>query len=295
MTHLTKVKTKLAIHAHRKVSGLLDGQYASVQSGRSLDFADLREYVVGDDVKDIDWKATARHSKPLVKRYVADRKHTVMLAIATGRTMAANATPNEAKSDVALMAAGTIGYLATRHGDYVGLYASRGDSVDAFRPSMREIDVERMLNRAEAMCSLDSPVPDLEALLWFAIGATRRRNIVLLIIDDIDLTPVEEGLLKRMAVQHEVLLVAVGDLDPTDQRLQGRAIRQLDTGRILPLYAESDQLLAREITAARADCRRRRAALCATLGIAYEQVSSCDEVIGTMLRLLERTNHAARR
>ena len=60
-----------------------------IQVGRGIDFNDLREYVRGDDVKDIDWKASARTRMLLVRRYVAERKHTVVLAVSTGRSMAA--------------------------------------------------------------------------------------------------------------------------------------------------------------------------------------------------------------
>jgi uncharacterized protein (DUF58 family) len=71
--HLTRIKTRLSIHAHRKVRGLLEGEYAALHVGRGIDFNDLREYVRGDDVKDIDWKASARGRQLLVKRYVAER------------------------------------------------------------------------------------------------------------------------------------------------------------------------------------------------------------------------------
>ena len=50
---------------------MLDGEHGSIHKGRSMDFDDLREYVLGDDVKDLDWKATARSGRPLVKRFVA--------------------------------------------------------------------------------------------------------------------------------------------------------------------------------------------------------------------------------
>ena len=51
----TKVKAKMDLYTHEKVRSLLDGQYGSVFKGRSLDFDDLREYIPGDDIKDIDW------------------------------------------------------------------------------------------------------------------------------------------------------------------------------------------------------------------------------------------------
>ena len=113
---LRRVQTRLYIHAHRAVRGLIEGEYRSVFHGRSMDFDDLRPYVPGDEFKDIDWKATARYGSPLTKRYIASRKHTVVLVVDTGRDMAALAASGENKRDIAVLAAGTIGYLAIRHG-----------------------------------------------------------------------------------------------------------------------------------------------------------------------------------
>ena len=87
--HVPRVKARLALHSNRKVRGLLDGEYASAQTGRGMEFNDLREYVRGDDVKDLDWKASARSGQLLIERYVAVRKHTVLLVVSTGRSMAA--------------------------------------------------------------------------------------------------------------------------------------------------------------------------------------------------------------
>ena len=294
MAHLTRIKANLKIPAHRKVSGLLDGRYASLHHARSLDFADLREYVVGDDVKDIDWKATARHARPLVKTYVADRKHTVLLAVATGRTFSAQASVHDTKSDVALMFAGLLGYLATRHGDSVGLCACAPDRIEAFRPSMREIEVERMLNRAEGFCTADAVDPDRSALLDFVLASTHRRNIVVIICDDVAITPTQVGLLTRAVAQHQVFLVTIADLDPTESSLRDVELVEVATGRAVPDFVQGDQLLAAEVAASDADRHARRAELCKKLGIAHVQVASCDEVIPGAFALLAGANRVAR-
>ena len=123
---LQRVKSKLSIFAHRKARGMLEGEYGSVFKGRSLDFDDLRAYVPGDEVRDIDWKATARHGSPLVRRYLAVRRQTLLLVTDTGRNMAAESRDGEQKKDIAVLALGVVGYLAHRHGDDVGLVC--GDS-----------------------------------------------------------------------------------------------------------------------------------------------------------------------
>ena len=80
-TLVNKVKGKLSIHVRRRSVALLDGGYASIHKGRSMDFDDLREYTVGDDVRDIDWKASARHGSMLIKRYVAERHFSLIIII----------------------------------------------------------------------------------------------------------------------------------------------------------------------------------------------------------------------
>ena len=152
---LRKVKAKTALHAHRKVRSVLDGEHGSIHKGRSMDFDDLREYVLGDDVKDLDWKATARSGRPLVKRFVATRQHAVMLVVDTGRSMSALADATSTKRDVAIFAAGVVAQLATRHGDLVGLLAgpapphvSMGRNAARalyIPPGSRDVHIERIL------------------------------------------------------------------------------------------------------------------------------------------------------
>ena len=77
--YITKVKANISIYATQKTSSVLDGTYTSVYMGRSMNFEDLREYVPGDSIRDIDWKASSRSRNLLVKRYVAEKKHNILL------------------------------------------------------------------------------------------------------------------------------------------------------------------------------------------------------------------------
>ena len=121
MPRLTRVHTEVMLATRGKVSGWLDGAHQSVNAGRSLEFHDVREYVRGDDVSDIDWKASARGGQLLVQRHVAERRTTLLIALATGRSMAAMADPSTVKRDLMLDAAATLASLALASGDYVGM------------------------------------------------------------------------------------------------------------------------------------------------------------------------------
>ncbi|HET8896291.1 MAG TPA: DUF58 domain-containing protein, partial [Protaetiibacter sp.] len=78
------MKSKLFIASTLKSMHPLDGGYASLVRGRSLDFEDLRPYEHGDEVRDIDWRATARAGEPMVKRSYAERRHTILFVVDTG-------------------------------------------------------------------------------------------------------------------------------------------------------------------------------------------------------------------
>ena len=162
---LRKVKTTMSIHAHRRTLELLDGEYASIHHGRSHDFDDLREYQPGDDVKDIDWKATARSHVPLVKRYIASRQHNLLLVVDSGRNMAATAESGETKREIAILVAGVLGYLATRHGDRVALLMGDADRLDSMQEGGSESHLERMLRRMDEAIGVDGPRSDLEGVL----------------------------------------------------------------------------------------------------------------------------------
>lgn len=295
MALLTKIKTSLAISSRRPVTGLLDGQYTSTLTGRSLDFQDLREYVVGDDVKDFDWKATARHGQPQVRRYVADRKHTVLLVVAAGVDFAGQATLADTKADVAIMAAGLMGYLATRHGDYVGLLVSKGEDVTALRPSTKEVDLERMLTTVQGLCGPQAPRADLPALLEYATTAVRRRTIMVLVVDDIVLDLRVQARLRRLLVQHELYLVVVTDLPPAGDQVTSSDLVDLDGGQPVPAFLRNDAGLADQWRTQVSHRRRERAEMLTRLGISHVVVGSTNEVVGAILTLLRRSQHAHRR
>ena len=72
---------RIHIRTRRLVDGALAGEYHSVFKGRGMEFAEVREYVPGDDVRTIDWNVTARMGQPFVKQYVEERELTVMLLV----------------------------------------------------------------------------------------------------------------------------------------------------------------------------------------------------------------------
>ena len=91
MTYISRIQGNMkgykTIYTTKATSRIIDGSYNSIYKGRSMNFDELREYVVGDDIKDMDWKASARSQKLLVRQYIAEKKHNIMLVMDAGKRM----------------------------------------------------------------------------------------------------------------------------------------------------------------------------------------------------------------
>ena len=96
-SRVARVRGRLALPTLRRATGLLDGRHKSVLLGHGQDFDDLSLYRPGDDVSDIDWKASARIGQPVIKRYQREANLPLVLAVDTGRTMAAQTPAGEDK------------------------------------------------------------------------------------------------------------------------------------------------------------------------------------------------------
>ena len=292
---LPRIKQRMAIHAHRAVRGLLEGEYAAAQTGRSLDFNDLREYVRGDDVKDLEWKASARSGQLLVKRYAAVRKHTIQLVVSTGRSMAAHHAPEVTKRDLSVFVAGVIGLLAVRHGDRVAMAYGDAASQHALPPGAGEMHLERCLEAAYDATSTSGAPSDLAAVLGYVARTVRRRTILLIVCDETGVDDDLAAALRRLVVQHEVLLVTIDDLDPTGVAAGAPGVVDIDSGAPLPAWARADAALAREyadtVLAERTSLGQRLD----QLGVVNERVHDHASAITAVFRLLERHRHARRR
>jgi uncharacterized protein (DUF58 family) len=291
---LRRVKTTLSIRAHRRVLGLLDGEYTSVFHGRSMEFDDIRPYVAGDEVRDIDWKATARLGAPMTKRFIASRKHTILVIADTGRNMAALAEHGDTKRDLAVLAAGTIGYLAIRHGDRVALVAGDADHTVFVRPESTEAHLERMLQRIDTNTATDAAASDLTKQLEYAAKAFRRRMIVFVIADDRELSEPEQRLVRRLCVQHELLWLRIGDADIMRPEWSARGMHDVHDAAPIPAFLRESRALRAEFAAAVAASAARSADVFESFAVSSKRVSSLADVVPGLFRLLEVHRHARR-
>ena len=102
------LSTRIQLPVMRKLLSVMDGQHSALRQGRGWEFMDLAPYQPGDDVREIDWAATARTGSPVIKRHEATANLQVMLVVDTGREMGALAPSGETKEEIALAACEAI-------------------------------------------------------------------------------------------------------------------------------------------------------------------------------------------
>ncbi|WP_245958618.1 DUF58 domain-containing protein [Microbacterium bovistercoris] len=286
------MKSKLFIHSSKKSMHALDGAYASLLRGRSLDFEDLRPYEYGDQVRDIDWRATAKHGEPLVKRTKATRMHTVLFVVDTGRGMKALAEDERPKSELAVLVAGALGFLTVRHGDDFSMVHGDASGIQRLAPSGTEGGLEHALRRIQRAVDASTAPNDRDALLGYVARTIARRMIVVIVTDEEPTTDETERMLRRLKVQHDVLWVTLRDADPVLHTRAHSARRDVDTSWRVPDFAHGDPAIMAELAAQEAADIARRDDLLRRLEISHTEIEGQDSAVPALLRMLNRRSHA---
>src|SRR3989442_7385559 len=117
------------------VNDIFSGEYHSVFKGRGMEFAEVREYIPGDDIRSIDWNVTARLGSYYVKKYVEERELTVMLAVDLSAS-GVFGSGNQFKRDLATEVCSILAFSAIKNNDKVGC-ALFTDDVELFIPPQK--------------------------------------------------------------------------------------------------------------------------------------------------------------
>jgi uncharacterized protein (DUF58 family) len=278
-----RILQRIDWHVIRRLDGLLQGDYRSLFYGYGVDFADLREYQPGDDVRAIDWNVTARMDTPYVRQYVEERELIAWFLLDLSPSQDFG-TLRRAKRAVLIDFVALIARLLTRHGNRVGaiLYGSEVERI--IPPKGGRIQVLRLLHDLLRRSEQGrAPLTDLSPLLAAALGAIKRRSLIFLVSDFI-CAPGWERPLTMLARHHE--LVAVRLWDPRELELPDVGpifMEDAETGE--QLYVDTHDRRFRQRFAEAA--RRREAALAEVLrraGVTTLALSTDEDLVRAIIR-----------
>ena len=209
----------------------LDGMIPVLIRGQGTEFDSLREYVIGDDVRSIDWRATARRADVVVRTWRPERDRRVVIVLDTGRTSAGRVgvDPTAAdpggwpRLDWSMDAALLLAALASRAGDHVDFLAhDRVSRAGVFNASRTEL----LAQLVGAMAPLQPALVESDATAIVAAVQRRvRRRALVVLMTDLNASALDEGLmtvLPQLSAKHQVLVAAVAD-PRVDRLAAGRA------------------------------------------------------------------------
>ncbi len=191
----------------RLANDLFAGQYESAFKGRGMEFAEVREYQIGDDIRTIDWNVSARFGRPFVKVFHEERELTVILLLDLSGSHLFG-TRNKFKRELLAEIAGMLAFLAIRTNDKVGaiLFSS---SVEKYIPPKKGAShVWRVIKEIFTYEPRD-PNTNIDAVLTYLNRVAKRHSILFLISDCMDAG--FERSLRLTARKHDLTVIQVRD------------------------------------------------------------------------------------
>jgi uncharacterized protein (DUF58 family) len=181
VTELLESVRRVEVRTNRLVNDTMGGAYLSGFKGRGMDFEELREYIPGDDVRDIDWNVTHRLGRPFVKRFREERELTAVLAVDVSASSSFGSA-NRTKREFAAEIAATLAMSAAKNGDKVALLLFT-DEVELFVPPRKGRRHILRLVRELLMHQPKKRGTDISGALGFLNHVLHRRAIVFLLTD----------------------------------------------------------------------------------------------------------------
>jgi len=241
---------RVEIRTHRLVNDMLAGRYHSAFKGRGMDFDEVREYASGDEIRNIDWKVSARTGKLFVKQYREERELTILLLIdisASGLFGSAGRSKREYMAELGSV----LAFSAVGNNDKVGLVLFT-DTIELFIPPAKGRRHILRVIREILFFQPQHDRTDLTQALDFTNQVIRRQAVVFLISDFClpgafdDALAALEPKLKLTHRRHD--LIAISVTDPRENQLP-------NVGRIIVEDAETGEQVL--INTGRASVRNR--------------------------------------
>ncbi|HIP29169.1 MAG TPA: DUF58 domain-containing protein [Sulfurovum sp.] len=200
---MNKTVKKIILKTKKQVYGDMLGNNASLFQGEGFEFAELREYVYGDDIRKIDWKTTAKLGKPFVKVYKEERElNVVVVSMLSGSTYFGTV---KQKSDIMAEVVATLGFSAVKNSDLFSHMVFADKMYDFSKASKKIFAVHKAVEEVTEFSSLGKEA-NYKSLVETLIKRLKKKALLFIISDFVG-----EIDLKLLAKKHDIFAVIVRD------------------------------------------------------------------------------------
>lgn len=282
---LIKKIRKIEIKTRGLSNNIFAGEYHSAFKGRGVIFSEVREYLPGDDVRDIDWNVTSRHNKPYVKVYEEERELTVMLIVDVSGSRDFGAVGEVKKEKMAEIAA-TLAFSSIQNNDKVGVIFF-SDKIEKFIPPQKGRKHILLIIREIINFVPESKGTDIDIALKFLTNAIKKRATAFLISDFID----NHDYSLSMTIanrKHDVAAIQV--YDPRDAEIPDVGLirlRDLETGNTLWVDSSSKKV-RKNYAKLWYEQQQRISAITTKSGVDMASVTTNEDFVKPLLGLFRR-------
>ena len=236
------------------------GTYRSVFRGSGLEFEEVREYEPGDDIRSIDWNVTARMGMPYIKKFREDRELNILLAVDVSASSWFGSV-DQSKRDLAAEVAALLAMTAMRSHDRVGLLRF-AEGLQDWMPSRRGREHLLQVIRELLFAQPRRVRTEMTAAARFLTNVTKKRSVVFLISDFLDVHLVDDPSVRMLGRKHDVIALVLNDPRELDLPNVGVvALEDAETGAIAHINTSDRRLRDEYATSARRRRTERRQAL----------------------------------
>ncbi|MBR2374295.1 MAG: DUF58 domain-containing protein [Lentisphaeria bacterium] len=267
----------LEIRTDRMVDEISGGAYRSVFKGSGIEFDEVREYTIEDDVRTIDWNVSARMGVPYVKKFVEERELNIMLLVDVSASGAFGSGAKSKRQSAAELAA-LIAFSASRNNDKVSLMMF-SDKIELYVPPRSGRRHILRLIREMLAFKPENPGTDIALALKESARILKKRSVVFLISDLIGNSDFSSAL-KQLNRRHDVIAVQI--FDPVEREWpvnESIELEDAETGEIITIPAGNSSELQQQL-----DLRNSSiAALCRSAKVDRVEIESGSEVIKPLI------------
>ncbi|MEW6193901.1 MAG: DUF58 domain-containing protein [Bacteroidota bacterium] len=232
---LLKQVKQIEIRTRGIVNDVFSGEYHSVFKGRGMEFSEVREYHVGDDVRSIDWNVSARFGHPFVKIFEEERELTVMLLVDMSGSLVFGSI-DKTKQQIAAELSAILAFSALKNNDKVGLIMF-SDQIEKFIPPKKGKSHALRIVRDVLSFEPQGNKTNLRSALEYFNHTIKKKAIVFLISDFFDIG--YEKILRIVGKKHDLIGIVISD--PREKQILKSGLikfRDAETGEIR--YIDTD-------------------------------------------------------
>jgi len=204
---LLKQVKQIEIRTRGVVNEVFSGEYHSVFKGRGMEFSEVREYTIGDDIRNIDWNVTARFGHPYVKIFEEERELTVMLLVDMSGSLSFGSV-EKTKQKIAAELSAILAFSALKNNDKVGLILFT-DRIEKFIPPKKGKTHALRIIREVLSFEPQGKETNIKTALEYFNHTIKKKAIVFLISDFMDAG--YEKILKIVGRKHDLIGIVLQD------------------------------------------------------------------------------------